>query len=96
MLGVYQSKSCAMINYSSKNLYIIGIIVNKIIVHQCLKRIDLSKIAGLAIMGGRLTKFVSQSRYRSFFRTCPALPSIGQFQDFKRKILLGVSEGGLY
>jgi len=96
MLGVYQSKSCAMINYSSKNLYIIGIIVNKIIVRQYLKRIDRSKIAGLAIMGGPLTKFVSQIRYRSFFRNCPVLSSIGQFQEFNRKILVETSEGGLY
>jgi len=85
-----------MLNYSSKNLYIIGIIAYNIIVHQCLERIDLSKIAGLAIMGDPLTKFVSQSRYRSFFRNCPALPSIGQFQEFNRKILVGISEGGLY
>ena len=47
-----------MKNFSSKNLYLIRIIVNKLRASVHVKPIDLSKIAGLAIMGCPMTKFV--------------------------------------
>ena len=51
-----------MKNFSSKNLYLIRIIANKLKSGDPVKPIDLSKIAGLPIMGCLLTKFVIYNR----------------------------------
>ena len=58
-----------MKNFSLKNLYLIRIISNKLKAGDRVKSIDLSKIAGLPIMGCPMTKFVSDSICQKYIPT---------------------------